>query len=239
MKKNMFAAKAGLVAVALMLTTGVSLADSAVVEPVSLTNPLLYAEIGGGGYYRNMRDDSVIGAQNKITEWKHGRMGWHAGFDMGYQFWKNIAAEFGFFWMQDQKMTFREAKTYGGVSFANGATIFEKSWALYLAGRATFEVGLDWDLYGKLGVAYAHNRFEYHPINTADLRASGSLWSPYLGVGLNYHLSKHWLLGMDYALIIGNSSNVDPYYSNRLTGSDVHVPSMQRLTINVGYELQI
>jgi hypothetical protein len=208
-------------------------------EAVSPTHPVLYAEVGAGGYYRNMRDDSVIGAQNKVSKWKQGRMGWQAGFDLGYRFWKDIAGEFGFFWIQNQKMTFRAAKTYGGVSFANGSTIELKSWAIYLAARADFEVALDWDIYGKLGLAYEHNRLDYRPLNSADQRGRGSLWSPLFGFGVVYHLSKHWFLGADYALIIGNSANDDPYYSSRLTGSDVHIPPLQRITVNVGYWFQI
>jgi hypothetical protein len=208
-------------------------------ETVSFRHPGLYAEVGGGGYYRNMRDDSVIGAQNKVTHWKEGRMGWQAGFDVGYRFWKTIAAEFGFFWLQNQKMIFNAPKTYSGVPFGTGSTIELKSWATYLAGRADFDIALDWGIYGKLGLAYVNNQLYYHPISAGNSQGSGSLWSPYFGFGVLYHLSQHWLLSLDYALIFGNNNNDDPYYSNRLSGSSVHIPSLQRLTLNVGYFFQI
>ena len=208
-------------------------------EAISALPPAVYAEIGGGGYYRNLRSDSVVGAQNRATHWAHGRMGWQAGGDIGYRFWKNIAGEAGFFWIQDQKMTFNSAVTYSGTSFARGAAINFKSWATYLAARANFEVFVDWSVYAKLGLAYVRTNVDYRPINSGTRTGSGSLWSPLFGVGLIYEMSKHWFAGLDYAIFIGNSANSDPYYSNRITGTGVHVPAFQRFTVNMGYLFEI
>jgi hypothetical protein len=208
-------------------------------EATSVSNPAVYVEVGGGAYYRNLRSDSVVGAENRVSSWDHGRMGWGAGFDAGYRFWKNIAGEAGFFWIQSQKMTFDSAVTYSGTSFARGADINFKSFAGYLAGRANFEIGVDWNIYGKLGLAYIRTHVDYRPISSGMQTGSGSLWSPLLGIGLTYEMSKHWFLGLDYSMFVGNSTNSDPHYANRITGTGVHVPTLQRITANIGYLFEI
>lgn len=196
--------------------------------------PGIYGEIGGGGYYRDLKRDSVIGAQNKPTSWKHGRMGWQAGADVGYQFWKFFAAEVGYFWLQNQKMSYDSTTTYSGTSFPAGSEIEFKSWSVYAAARINVKILVDWSVYAKLGVAYINSHVDYRPKGAAAQSGSGSLWSPLVGVGLNYYITDYFFVGMDYAFFVGNSVKKDPFYASRLTGSDVHMPSLQRLTFNLG-----
>jgi hypothetical protein len=201
--------------------------------------PAVYAEIGGGGYFRDLKRNSVVGAQNKAASWDHGRMGWQAGFDAGYRFWKSVAGEVGFFWIQNQKLTYNSATTYSSMSFAKGGGINFQSWAMYLAGRFTVPVAVDWNVYAKLGLAFVRTSIDYTPTSSAAQSGSGSVWSPLFGLGFTYHFNQYWFVGVDYALFIGNSVTDDPYYSSKLASSSVHVPPLQRLTLNVGYLFEI
>lgn len=238
MKRVNFSVKSKIIGTTLLLSAaGIATAGSAV--PATSDKHAIYAEIGGGFYHRNLEGNSVVGAKARNTDWTHGRMGWQAGFDVGYQFWKFLAGEIGYFWIQEQKTTFNKTTTYVNTSFAKGGSISFKSWAVYLAARANFEVALDWDIYAKLGVAYLRTDVDYRPSSSASQGGNGSLWSPLFGVGVSYEFSKDWSVGLDYAIFIGNAADKDPFYSNKLTSSSVHVPPLQRITVNVGYTFNI
>lgn len=199
----------------------------------------LYVDAGLGGYSRDLRHNSVIGAQNRSNTWKHGRLGWQAGLDVGYQFKEAWAVEVGFFSIQDQKMTFDSAATYSGTSFAAGSNITFKTWGTYAVGRLTVPITVDWDVYAKLGLGYVRSKVTYSPLSSAATTGSGHVWTPVFGVGLNYLMGDHWAVGFDYAVFLGNSVRDDPYYSSQLAGSHVHVPSLQRITMNVGYLFEL
>ena len=227
-----------LISSALLLSAaGVAFAGGAV--PAAPESHAIYAEVGGGFYHRNLQGNSVVGAKARNTDWDQGRIGGQVGLDVGYRFWKYLAGEVGYFWMQEQKTTFNKTTTYVTTSFAKGGNISFKSWAIYMAARANFEVALDWDVYAKLGVAYLRTDVDYRPNSSAAQEGSGSLWSPLFGVGISYEFSKNWSLGLDYAIFIGNTADNDPFFSNKLTSSSVHVPPLQRVTVNIGYSFEL
>ena len=209
------------------------------VSSLAAADTALYVDVGLGGFSRDLRHNSVIGAQNRNTTWKHGRLGWQSGFDVGYQFKEALALEAGFFSQQDQKLTFDSVTSYSGTSFAAGSHINFKTWGGYAAGRLTVPVTVDWDVYAKLGLGYVHSKVAYQSGSSADETASGHAWTPMLGVGLNYLMGDHWAAGFDYAFFLGNSVNKDPYYAGQLTGSSVHVPPLQRMTVNLGYLFEL
>ena len=175
MKRKGFSVRSKIIGATLLLSAA-GLASAGEALPATADKHVIYAEVGGGFYHRNLEGNSVVGAKASNTDWKQGRIGGQVGFDVGYQFWKFLAGEVGYFWMQEQKTTFNRATTYVNTSFAKGGDISFESWAVYLAARANFEVALDWDVYAKLGVAYLSTEVEYRPISSASQKGNGSLW---------------------------------------------------------------
>ena len=207
------------------------------------SNPAIYAELGVGGYYRDLTHNTVVGAQvqkaSTDVSWKHGRVGFQMSGDIGYRFWHNLSAEFGFFSYQNQELTFNSAYTYSGTAFSSDGTINFNSWGTYLAGKVEFQVDVDWLAYARLGVAYLRTKVSFNPISTSASTGSGHTWSPAMALGVSYAINPHWFTSFDYALYLGNGVKRDPYYAGNLSGNSIHVPPLQLFTLNVGYLFEI
>ena len=160
------------------------------------------------------------------------------GLDLGYNITQHIAVEGGWFYIPQVKGP-ATATSVGSVYTANtGSNAKINSWFAYMAAKLTVPVATDFDLFGKVGVAYralTYSGVATTPVINPSVTGNGSYWAPVFGAGLQYGWNS-WLVGAQYTYLPGNSA---VNYGNLTFGAPNAAPEINMYTAFLGYKFNV
>lgn len=161
----------------------------------------------------------------------HGKGGFTGGADLGYNITQHIAVEGGWFYVP--KVTGNGTGTSVGGNSYTTTGAYVKSWFAYTAAKLTVPVMDNFDLFGKVGVAY--RALSYSPNTISGVTGNGHYWAPVFGTGLQYNWGS-WMLGAQYTYLPGNSE-VNP--GNTSFGAPNAAPEINMYTGFLGYKFNV
>lgn len=186
--------------------------------------------------WSNFNSNNVMGASGSslFTPSSHGKGGFTGGADLGYNITQHIAVEGGWFYVPKVSGNGTAvAVPAGGTSYTSASSETVKSWFAYTAAKLTVPVMSDFDLFGKVGVAY--RSLKYSPNTISGVTGNGHYWAPVFGAGLQYNWGS-WLLGAQYTYLPGNSE-VNP--GNTSFGAPNAAPEINMYTAFLGYKFNV
>jgi len=157
--------------------------------------------------------------------------GFTFGFALGYNFIKHFSAELGWDWIPQ----------------ANGSTTVDpstnvvglnvESWVIYLAGKLDIPVSDNFDLFGKLGVAYRSLTWGgdgatglVNGTSTPNPTSDTGYWSPFFGAGGQYAFTDNFYGIVQWKHVMANVTNNNP---------STAAPSANFYTAGIGYRFAI
>lgn len=161
----------------------------------------------------------------------HGKGGLAGGVDVGYTITQHIAVEGGWFHAPQVKGA---VTALGTLVEPVDSTAKISSWFAYMAGRFTVPVMNDFDLFGKVGVAY-RSLTQSIPTAISGVSDHGHYWSPLFATGLEYNWGQ-WRVGAQYTHLDGNSS---VNYGNAFLGAPNAAPAVNMYTGFLGYTFNV
>ena len=206
----------------------------------------VYVDLHGGWAQSNWDDfnaNNVLGVNSTATSVfnvdSRGDGYWTAGADLGYNITQHIAVEAGWFYIPKVGGTALGAVTPGTITTSGSASV--KSWFAYTAAKLSVPVMDNFDLFGKIGVAY--RTLDYSLSNTATVNATtlnsvtgnGHYWAPVFGAGLQYNWGN-WMLGAQYMFL---PANTKVNYANTAFGAPDAAPAVNLYTGFVGYKFNV
>ncbi len=222
-----------------------------------------YVSMPMGFYARNVKENSIIGAEllsNNTNSmpytWSHGHYGWTMGLGAGWSFLDNYSLELGTFWSSKQQVKVTDGTGGSAGSFclnqscfAANSTVSMQSWWTYTALRAQFPLDENWYAHARFGFSFTRN--QYHSYLTAgsehkttEANISGhknghvNVWSPLLGLGLDYYVSPKMWVSMTYQVMLGPHLADDPYFSSSsYSVNGTYVPLWQMVLMSVNVRL--
>lgn len=206
-KKNLILAAAGVVAA---IGATAALAGGPDVMPVAPAfQPSVYVE-GHAGYA--LQRWTSVGLFTTVGS--NGTGGFTAGGDIGYQFTRHLALEFGGFYLP------RVTGTFGA------GTRNISNWFLYGAAKVSVPVYTNIDLFAKFGAVWRQLR---HSGTAAIAGGTGNYWRPLFAAGANYHVNENWNVGFQYMLVPNNI----------LAAANRTAPSANLFTGFIGYSFAV
>lgn len=205
-------------AVATVVSAGLSANASAAVNGPYLGGQIGYGNVNQGGFSKSQIDMAVggIGATSHTSSSDTGVAGRVFG---GYQFNPYLAAEMGYSKFSDA--TAKASATLDGSSLTERGTI--KTYAVDLVGKAILPLPNCFNVYGKAGVAYLSETADVSVTlkdpTEGTLRAKGSdtdhhLYPTY-GAGIGYDVTKNLVADVSWNHIQktgkSNLANTDLY----------------------------
>lgn len=177
-----------------------------------------------------------------IVDWRHfsttpfftlthnSEGGFVYGGDIGYQFMRNFAIEGGIYRLPEAEGTnigIIDNVVYGTF----GAPLDIHSWFIYLAGKITVPLYENFDLFGKVGVAYRQLSFNSPTIPPLFLGSppTQGYWDPVFAGGLNYMFTPNWTANLQYM-------RVPAFLRN---GDTRQAPSANLFTGGVGFQFSV
>src|SRR3990167_2177360 len=117
--------------------------------------------------------------------------GFVGGFDLGYQFTRNLSVEGGWFHLP----------TVSGNTNGNG-NVTVHNWFGYGAAKLSLPVIDAIDIFGKIGVAYRYVR--YGGVNnnvSTPYDGNNGYWTPMFSLGAKYLLTENWSLNLQWLFL--------------------------------------
>lgn len=153
--------------------------------PVAVVNAFVpHWYVGGHVGVSRTHDEPALRSNDSVTQIGPG---WTA--DLGYQliqFYRaTLAAELGFTQYHNSN------ETLPGVNVA-----YTEHFATYLAAVAQYPIICNFNILGKLGLAYSYAKKVF---NVSGASASANAYSPYYGVGLSYNMTSQAALMLQWA----------------------------------------
>lgn len=189
--------------------------------------------------WTNFNSNNVMGASGTslFTPTSHGKGGFTGGADLGYNITQHIAVEGGWFYIP--KVSGHGTGTsVGSTSYTSASTETVKSWFAYTAAKLTVPVVSDFDLFGKVGVAYRSLRYSPSLSSiTGNVTGCGHYWAPVFGAGLQYNWGS-WMLGGQYTYLPGNSE-ANSASSSSAFGAPNAAPEINMYTGFLGYKFNV
>jgi len=187
--------------------------------------------------WTNFNSNVVMGTSGNslFAPIKRGRGGFTGGADIGYTITQHIAVEGGWFYIPRVKGAVTAFGTADLVPAGSIAKI--SSWFAYMAARLTVPLMNDFDLFGKVGVAYRSLTMTV-PAGLAVLSGvsnNGHYWAPLFATGLEYNWGA-WRLGAQYTYLPGNSQ---VNYGNTAFGAPNAAPEVNMYTGFLGYSFNV
>ena len=179
--------------------------------------PQIYVE-GHVGYAE--QDWRALGPVNVFGSFGgNSRGGFTAGGDVGYQFVRNWAIEFGGFYLP------RVRGTANGIVGVAGTGLRITSWFIYLASKLTVPLFDHFDIYGKAGGAYRQLRYRGNlvPGNVGQ-------WAPYFAAGAQYLITDNWTASIQYTNIPALIRSANPARN---------APTANLYTFALGYQFAV
>lgn len=159
-----------------------------VTAPVNMFVPNWY--VGGHIGVSRTHDQAAPGSGDSVTQIGPG---WTA--DLGYQFFEYrrliLAGELGYTQYHNSNETTPATNVASTEHFAS-----------YLAAVAQYPLGHNFNVLGKLGVAYSYAK----KVFTGGASASANAYSPYYGAGFSYNITQQAALVLQWARARGNGS---------------------------------
>lgn len=227
-----------------------------------------YINLQGGFFARNAHESSVIGAaliaENTATTpatytWDHGHFGWTTGLGLGWSFFNDYSLEWALLWSSRQQVNITSGS--GDYSeddsfclntncFASGSTVSMQSWWSYVAARAQYLLDEHWYAHVRLGVAYMHNTYRSTLASGSETTADtpvaiegsysghANVFSPMLGLGIDYYFIPRTWLELDYRLMLGPHVSADSYFNSTSYGvNHTYVPLWQVVLLSLNVRL--
>jgi|GEM_PF-1974959 len=225
-----------------------------------------YVNLQGGFFSRNVRESSVIGGKlissNTATtpatySWDHGHYGWTTGLGLGWSFFNDYSLEWALLWSSRQQLNITSGS--GDYSeddsfclntncMASGSTVSMQTWWSYVAARGQYLLDEHWYAHIRLGFVYMHNSYKSTLASgsetTTETDISGNysghanVFSPMLGLGLDYYFVPRTWLELDYRVMMGSHLNDDPYFnSTTYSVNHTHVPFWQVVLLSLNVRL--
>lgn len=150
---------------------------------------------------------NAINASTKLSgaTYDHPNGGLAGGVDAGVNFLPNIGIESGFL------MLFQKTKNH-----ANNGEL-SKWYSIYASGRFSMNINKHFDVYALAGMAYTSMSVKGKPFNrdpgAVTLKDSNSAFVPMGGVGADWVITQHILLGARYVYISSQLSTPKPFLS--------------------------
>lgn len=225
-----------------------------------------YINLQSGFFSRNVRESSVIGGQliaNNTAAtpatytWDHGHYGWTTGLGLGWSFYNDYSLEWALLWSSRQQLNITSGS---GVylnddSFclntncmASGSNVRMQTWWSYIAARGQYLLDEHWYAHIRLGFAYMHNSFKSTLAAGSETTAAvdisghysghGNVFSPMLGLGVDYYFIPRTWLELDYRVMMGSRLNDDPYFNSATYSvNHTHVPFWQIVLLSLNVRL--
>lgn len=209
----------------------------------------IYVDLQGGhesSNWTNFNGSRLIGPASSSlysVTGKRGKGFWTPGVDLGYNITQHIAAEAGWFYQFAVHSTNSGTTPIGGVT-PTASNLNVKSWFAYLAGRLNVPVVDNFDLFGKVGVAYRDLSYSTNSTNLGVLALTGNgfYWAPVFGTGLQYNWGN-WLFGAQYMYLPGNSeanlTTAGGNVTSGVFGAPDAAPAIHTYTAFVGYHFAV
>lgn len=195
--------------------------------------------------WNSFNSNNVMGASGSslYSPTSNGKGGFTGGADLGYNITQHIAVEGGWFYIPQVKGT---ATTYGTTLREDpvpvGSTAKVSSWFAYMAAKLTVPLMNNFDLFGKVGVAYRALNYSYSNsavgttlANTYFVSNNGHYWAPLFGAGLQYGWGQ-WLVGAQYTYLPGNSA---VNWGSTGFGAPNAAPEVNMYTGFLGYKFNV
>ena len=190
--------------------------------------------------WANFNANNVMGSTgvSLFTPNSNSKGGVTGGADLGYNITQNIAVEGGWFYIPQVKGPGTGvAYPAGGTTAATTVTATIKSWFAYTAAKLSVPVMTNFDLFGKVGVAY--RALSYSAVTTTGTAISvtgkGHYWAPVFAAGLQYNWAS-WIFGAQYTYLPGNSAVNN---SNTNYGAPNAAPEINMYTGFLGYKFNV
>lgn len=194
--------------------------------------------------WTDFNSNNLMGARavSSFTPTKNGKGGVTGGVDLGYNITQHIAAEAGWFYIPQVKGEGTNTAIGSGSDqvVAQSASTKAKvdSWFAYMAAKLSVPVMENFDLFGKVGVAY--RALTYSPKAAASVQGgitgNGHYWAPVFGAGLQYTFAEAWQVGAQYMHLPGNS---EVNYGNSSFGAPNAAPEVNMYTGFLGYKFNV
>jgi opacity protein-like surface antigen len=189
--------------------------------------------------WSSFNSNNVMGARGTslFAPGTNGKGGVTGGADIGYNITQHIAAEAGWFYIPQVKGNgLGSATTAALTNYQQATTTVGKvdSWFAYMAAKLSVPVMENFDLFGKVGVAY--RGLTYSPNTLSGVTGHGHYWAPVFGAGLQYTFAQAWMLGAQYMHLPGNS---EVNYGNPLFGAPNAAPELNQYTAFLGYKFNV
>lgn len=164
----------------------------------------VYVGVSAGYAIHDIRSDMGSVTPSTAIAWNdRARGGFSFGADIGYQFNRYVAAEFGYWYLPDARATLTARP---GFAFLNTATTI-KSYALYLAAKVMVPLYDSLDVFMKGGLAY-RNSTGVPALNAigVGLRTTVPTFEsktiePMFAGGLAYHFDENWSVNVQYTYL--------------------------------------
>lgn len=197
-----------------------------------------YLGANGGGYHRNMKDNSIFSNWTGAgpVSYTAGKYGWAVGGNLGYQLNRYWGLEAGGNWLSKFKRV--------GTEINKTVTVSMKTWAMYAGAAATVPIFADWNASAMLGFGYVHNRLDH----TCSPGSSGTLsnctvfkdkehyWQPTFAGNIGYSFNKHIELKIKYQIYLSDT-DLDFNCSSTSTSrcDHYHTPTIEIFTADLQY----
>lgn len=186
--------------------------------------------------WTNFNANNVVGARatSLFVPTRNGKGGVTGGVDLGYNITQHIAAEAGWFYIPQVKSE-GSGSTIDSLVNASSVKGTLHSWFAYMAAKLTVPVMENFDLFGKIGVAY--RSIKYSPHNTiAGVTSHGHYWAPVFATGLQYTFAEAWMVGAQYMHLPGNSEINN---ARSAFGAPNAAPELNQYTAFLGYKFNV
>ncbi len=190
--------------------------------------------------WTDFNSNNLMGARvtSSFAPTKNGKGGVTGGLDLGYNITQHIAAEAGWFYIPQVKGA-GTSNPISTVAAQSGTTTAKvSSWFAYMAAKLSVPVMENFDLFGKIGVAY--RGLTYSPAVPANIpgniTGNGHYWSPVFGTGLQYTFAEAWMLGAQYMYLPGNAATNN---GNAAFGAPNAAPEINMYTAFLGYKFNV
>lgn len=199
--------------------------------------------------WSDFRSSRLLGASgvSLYSPTNHGKGGFSAGADMGYNITRHIAVEGGWYYLPQVKAGVTPFGT-AGVSLNDalynvpaGGTMKLNSWFAYAAAKLSVPVADNVDLFGKVGAAYRSLTNSFSPGTPSyasyfNMAGHGHYWAPLFGTGVQYNWGE-WALGAQYMYLPGNDEA--NHASASFAGAPNAAPEVNLYTAFVGYKFNV
>jgi hypothetical protein len=190
--------------------------------------------------WTNFNSSNLMGATatSAFSPTSNGKGGVTGGVDMGYNITQHIAAEAGWFYVPQVKGEGTTVVVGDLPAQATSVKSKVNSWFAYMAAKLSVPVMENFDLFGKVGVAY--RGLSYSPAAPASVPGGitnkGGYWAPVFGTGLQYTFAQAWMVGAQYMYLPGNS---EVNYGNTSFGAPNAAPEINMYTGFLGYKFNV